>query len=132
MLVGIVGTGIAVYQLAVIKESKKRKQEIQYILAGIGNLALLKNQTWNNQINSFPKFQDNKDIEAYRVHLRARDDLREINGLVTALEGTIDSESSASLAMMEKVLKQGEINLKINELQGKTNNQQNSGANETQ
>ncbi len=34
-LVGVIGLGIAIYQWAVINEGKKRRSELQYILAGI-------------------------------------------------------------------------------------------------
>ena len=52
-LVGIIGTGIAIYQWAVLNETNKRKSELQYILAGINNAALQKQVSWQNQINTF-------------------------------------------------------------------------------
>ena len=45
-LVGILSVGIAIYQWAVLNEAKKRRHEIQFILAGVGHLALSKCQSW--------------------------------------------------------------------------------------
>jgi hypothetical protein len=56
-LVGIISAGIAIYQWAVINEGKKRKSELQYILAGINNAAIQKQLAWQNQINTLPKLQ---------------------------------------------------------------------------
>lgn len=50
-VVGVIGTGIAIYQTAVINESKKRKNELQYLLAGINAAAVQKQQAWQNQIS---------------------------------------------------------------------------------
>jgi hypothetical protein len=51
LLVGIIGTGIAIYQWAVLNESAKRKKEIQFLLAGVSNISLAKQQAWINQIS---------------------------------------------------------------------------------
>ena len=48
LLVGTIGTGIVIYQTAVINESRKRRAEFQFLLAGISNLALSKSQSWIN------------------------------------------------------------------------------------
>lgn len=101
-LVGIIGLGIAIYQWAVISENKKRKSELQYILAGINNAVIQKNLTWQNQINTLPKLESQQDWETGRLYLRARDDFAEIASLTIALEGTIDIDSSAISAMMDK------------------------------
>ncbi|PSV14406.1 hypothetical protein [Photobacterium kishitanii] len=100
--VGIISTGIAVYQWAMINESNKRKSELQYLLAGINNAAIQKQMAWQNQINTLPKFESPQDWEMGRLYLRARDDMGEIASLTIALEGTIDAENSAITAMMDK------------------------------
>ncbi|WLQ14343.1 hypothetical protein O5O45_00110 [Hahella aquimaris] len=100
--VGVIGTAIAIYQFAILRESKKRKNEIQYILAGINNAALQKQMSWQNQINTLPKLETDKEWEFGRVLLRARDDFQEIVGLTLALEGTIDTENSAIKKLMEQ------------------------------
>ena len=114
MLVGIIGTGIAIYQWAVINEAKKRKSELQYILAGINNAAIQKQIAWQNQINTLPRLESPQDWETGRLYLRARDDFSEIASLTIALEGTIDIDNSAISAMMDKSI---EIVQKNNKLQ---------------
>ncbi|MBX3640499.1 MAG: hypothetical protein KF888_08300 [Nitrosomonas sp.] len=112
-LVGVIGLGITIYHWAISNENKKRKREIQFILAGVGNLALSKAQAWNNQIGLLPKPKGDVDLETLRVHSKARDDLTEIHSLVSALEGTIDSECSATISLLEKCIKQNELNNKL-------------------
>lgn len=112
--VGIIGTAIAIYQVAVIRENKKRKNEIQYILAGINHAALQKQMSWQNQISTLPKLETAQDWEYGRALLRARDDFHEIVGLTQALEGTIDTENSAIKKLMEQSIEITKLN---NELQ---------------
>ena len=114
IIVGLIGLGIAIYQWAVIDESKKQLVKIQYTLAGVGTLALAKVQAWNNQASLLPKLETNEDLAMLRVHSNARDDLMEISSLVSALEGSIDPESSATTTLLEKAINQGKLN---NELQ---------------
>lgn len=102
LLVGIIGTAIAIYQAAVIRETQKRRGELQYILAGINNAALQKQMAWQNQINTLQKLETHQDWEMGRLYLRARDDFSEIASLTIALEGTIDVDSSAIRSMMDK------------------------------
>jgi hypothetical protein len=113
-LVGVIGLGISIYQWAVINEGKKRKSELQYILAGINNAAIQKQMAWQNQINTLPKLESPQDWEMGRLYLRARDDFSEIASLTIALEGTIDIDNSAISAMMDKSI---EIVQKNNALQ---------------
>ena len=113
LIVGIIGTAIAIYQFAVINENKKRKAEMQFLLAGIGNLALSKQQAWNNQISWLPNPQNPGELENFRIHSRARDDFIEISSIVSALEGAIDIDSSASTKMLERSIKNGELNNKL-------------------
>ncbi|SMF48873.1 hypothetical protein SAMN02745866_03199 [Alteromonadaceae bacterium Bs31] len=114
LLVGVIGTSIAIYQAAVIREGKKRKSELQYILAGINNAALQKQQTWQNQISTLKKLESEQDWEMGRLYLRAKDDFAEIASLTIALEGTIDIDNSAIKSMMDKSI---EIVRKNNVLQ---------------
>ncbi|WP_318468308.1 hypothetical protein [Photobacterium leiognathi] len=113
LLVGIIGTGIAIYQWAVLNESKKRKKEIQFLLAGISNLSLAKQQAWINQISLLNQPQEAEQLAHARSCVRARDDLSEIQSLVAALEGSIDSDCSATTAILEKTLEQTKLNNQI-------------------
>ncbi len=98
---GIIGTAIAIYQYAVINESKKRNKELQYLLAGVNNLAIQKVHAWNNQLGLIPNPEED-GLERVRLAVRARDDCGEIASLTVALEGTIDPECSAITGMMKK------------------------------
>jgi len=115
-VVGIVGCGIAIYQWAIINENKKRRQENQFLLAGIGHLALSKMQAWNNQIRLLPRPNSDEELEIFRIHTSARDDLGEVYSLASALEGTIDSRTSATTALLEKGMRQAELNNKLQEI----------------
>ena len=113
-IVGIIGTGIAIYQWAVLNETNKRKSELQYILAGINNAALQKQVSWQNQMNTLPKLESSEDWEKGRLYLRAKDDMGEIASLAVALEGAIDIKNSAIGKMLEQSI---EMVRKNNELQ---------------
>lgn len=102
LVVGIVGTGIAIYQTAVINESKKRKNELQYLLAGVNAVATQKQQAWQNQMSLLSTPETDEEWTIAKLHVRARDDVSEIANLTSALEGTIDSDNSAIVAMMDK------------------------------
>jgi len=104
LVVGIIGTGVAIYQWAVLNESKKRKRELQYIIAGINSAALQKQQAWQNQIALISKPETPAEWETARLYVRAKDDFAEIASLTVALEGTIDVEGSAISDMMDKYL----------------------------
>ncbi len=101
--VGIIGTGIAVYQTAVINESKKRKNELQYLLAGINAAAVQKQQAWQNQISLLQPPNTPEDWKITQLCVRARDDAMELGNLTSALlERTIDPDNSAIVTMMDK------------------------------
>lgn len=104
LAVGIIGTGVAIYQWAVLNEGKKRKRELQYIIAGINSAALQKQQAWQNQISLISKPKTPAEWETVRLYVRAKDDFAEIASLTVALEGTIDVEGSAISDMMDKYL----------------------------
>ncbi|MBU2969071.1 hypothetical protein KO527_06900 [Pseudoalteromonas sp. C2R02] len=101
LIFGVIGTGIAIYQTAVINESKKRKHELQYLLAGINAAANQKQMAWQNQISMLNP-TTKEEFEVAQVYVRARDDITEVATLSSALEGTIDSNNSAILSMMDK------------------------------
>ncbi|MGO2183054.1 MAG: hypothetical protein ACTH36_12180 [Pseudoalteromonas nigrifaciens] len=102
LIVGIIGTAIAIYQAAIINESKKRKNELQYLFAGINAAAVQKQQAWQNQIALLPKPSTPEEWAIAHAYIRARDDVAEIANLTSALEGTIDPDNSAIVAMMDK------------------------------
>ncbi len=102
LIVGIIGTAIAIYQAAIINESKKRKNELQYLFAGINAAAAQKQKAWQNQIALMPKPSTSEEWAIAHSHIRARDDMAEIANLTSALEGTIDPDNSAIVAMMDK------------------------------
>jgi hypothetical protein len=114
LLVGILSTCIAVYQAAIIKANKKRNTEIQFILAGINNAAIQKQISWANQISLLKKPNNEEDWFSVRTHINARDGFSEISQLVTALEGTIDIDSSAISKMYDRSI---DVAKKNNELQ---------------
>lgn len=113
---GILSTGIAIYQWAVINETKKRRHEIQFILAGVGHLVLGKCQSWDNQIGLLARPETANDLGIFRAYASVRDDLIEIKNLVSALEGTVDSNSSASIALLQKGIEQAKLNNELQEI----------------
>lgn len=114
LMVGVVGTSIAIYQWAVINEGKKRKNELQYLLASINNVALQKQQTWQTQISLLTSPETPDEWKIARLYCRARDEFSEIASLTVALEGAIDTDKSALSDMMQKSI---DIVQKNNELQ---------------
>jgi hypothetical protein len=102
LIVGIIGTAIAIYQAAIINESKKRKNELQYLFAGINAAAIQKEKAWQNQIALLPKPSTPEEWAVAHAYVRARDDMAEIASLTIALEGTIDPDNSAIVSMMDK------------------------------
>ena len=102
LLMGIIGTFISIYQAAVIRESKKRTNELQYVLAALSVSALNKQQAWQNQINLI--IHDNPDIkhEDLSLHISARDGFTEIGNICGSLEGVFDTSQSAIRDMMHK------------------------------
>jgi len=115
LLFGFIGTGIAIYQWAVLNESKKRNKEIQYLLAGVSNLSLAKQQAWINQISLLNISNDPEQLAHARAYVRARDDLGEVHSLVSALEGVIDADNSATTSILKKSLEQSKINNQLQE-----------------
>lgn len=102
LIVGIIGTAVAIYQAAIINESKKRRNELQYLFAGINAAANQKQRAWQNQIALIPKPSTPEECTVAQISIRARDDMAEIANLTSALEGTIDPDNSAIVAMMDK------------------------------
>ena len=110
----VISTGIAIYQFAVIREGKKRKHEVQFLLAGVNALALQKQQSWNNQIGTLGDLHAEGMLEKAAPLVRARDDFTELAGLTSSLEGAIDTDFSAITKLMDKALA---VTVKNNELQ---------------
>lgn len=102
LVVGVIGTSIAIYQAAIINESKKRKNELQYLFAGINAAANQKQQAWQNQISLLSTPSTQEEWKVAQLCVRARDDAMELANLTSALEGTIDPDNSAIVAMMDK------------------------------
>jgi hypothetical protein len=86
---------------------------LQFLLAGIHQIALSKQMEWNSQMNLLTKPQSDKDLEILRIHARARDNLMEISSAITALESVLDTESSAISSMLEKTIEQTELNNRL-------------------
>ena len=116
MVTGVIGAAIAIYKTAILNERKKRSSELQYLLAGISHTALSKSQAWTNQINLLPQPNNDCELAILRAHTRAKDDLTEIHNLAAALEGVIDSDSSAISSLLKKIAVDSETNNKIQEI----------------
>ncbi|GEA05227.1 hypothetical protein KUL17_41240 [Alteromonas sp. KUL17] len=104
LLVGIIGTAIAIYQTAVLNESKKRNGELQFLLAGINSSAAQKMQSWQNQISIASDSLTPDKMDEFKLLIRARDDFTDLSNLTVSLEGAIDPDSSAISKMMDKYL----------------------------
>jgi len=94
-IVGALGTIAAIYQLGVLNETKKRKRELQYILASLNSGALQKQMAWQNQISALKDPATEEEWEIVKIHMRARDSFAELAQQVLAMEGIIDTEYSA-------------------------------------
>jgi hypothetical protein len=86
------------------------------LLARISNTALLKSQAWANQLNTYATPNTEAEVSLLRLLLRAKDELVEIHGLVSALEGAVDSEESATTSILKKTLEQSKINNEIQQV----------------
>jgi hypothetical protein len=115
LVVGIIGICFAVYQTAIINENKKQRVRLQYLLAGVSNLALSKAQAWINQSSLIGQTDTSSQLDVARVLIRAKDDFTEVHSLAAALEKSIDSDESAITQLLEETLKQSELNNKIQE-----------------
>lgn len=111
-LVGIVGLGIAIYQWAILNEKKKRAKEIQYLFVGMANIATMKVQKYYNLVNI--ELKESEERTLARIYNTMADDLSEVSSLATALESSIDPNSSASTEVLERNIKMSQLN---NELQ---------------
>lgn len=103
LIVSFIGISIAVYQAAVINEGKKRKHELQHLLAGVHALAVHKASAWKNQISLISEPPSPEKLEVLQLHIRARDDMHSISSLCVALEGAIDTNNSAIDVVVSKV-----------------------------
>ena len=89
---------------------------MQFLLAAISSSLNMKQVGWNYQIQELTQRQPNADPELLRIHLRARDDMGELQQLVTSLEGAISYEFSAVSHNMEKSIEQGKLNNQLQDL----------------
>lgn len=101
-ILGALGTFIAVYQAAVLRESRKRKEELQYLLISIGQVAILKHQAWEDLIELL---DDGDTREVRKSYMKASNDMKEINSMASTLESVIDSQGSAASKMQERILR---------------------------
>jgi len=101
-LLGALGTFIAVYQAAVLRESRKRKEELQYLLISIGQVAIHKQQAWDKLIEML---EDTDTREVRKSYMKAANDMKEIHSMASTLESVIDSQRSASSSMQERLLR---------------------------
>lgn len=111
--VGVIGTGIAIYQWAILNEKKKKTQEIQYLFVGMSNLATSKIQKYYNLMNI--TLAESKDRELPKAYNMAADDFAEISSLATALESSIDPDSSASTQVLKRSIEQNKLNNQLQE-----------------
>jgi len=104
LLVGVIGTAIAIYQWATLNALKARNSELQFLLAGINSSAAQKMQSWQNQIHLLLEPQNVDQLDTMKVMHRAKDDFADMSNLIVSLEGAIDPENSAISKMMDKYL----------------------------
>ena len=114
IVIAAVSSGIAIYEFAIIRESNKRKYEIQHILAGIHDSALQKQISWQNQLDMIGNLQTSRDWEFARTILMVKDDFGGIVALAKALEGSVDTDYSATTELLKNSI---EVNKLNNELQ---------------
>ena len=105
----VLGTGAAIWQTAIVRETDKRKNEIQYLLAGIGKLSGMKMMKWKQQIQLLEKNDTKYDRqEILNIYYFFRDEINEISVLATALEGAVASGTTATEQIEEKILQKQE------------------------
>ena len=68
LMVGVIGTAIAIYQCASLNANKEKLSEVQFLLAGINNSAVMKQIAWKNQLQFHGNPTDEKDKEIFRIH----------------------------------------------------------------
>ena len=113
-IIGVVGTGVSIYQWAQINATKERFREIQFLMASIHSSAIMKQVGWQNQLSMHVNPLNEQDKELFRTIVSVRDDFAELANLVSAMEGAISAHDSAISEVMKKVLEQSKLN---NELQ---------------
>ena len=114
-LASLLGTAIAIFQAGYMRANSKHLNKLQYLLAGVGNTALLKQQAWDNQmaiLKSKGKI-DEAFMSELAIHQSARDGFAEIASLVSGLEGAITTDHSAVTSNLENTLKQTKLNNQI-------------------
>ena len=113
----VVSSVAAIYQFAVLKERKKSHRNYQYLLASVGNISLQKMQKWTTQISGIPPEPSSYDtLFVLRTLHNAKDDIAEIQSMVSALEGTICLEFSATTELLKKNIEDSKLNNQLQEI----------------
>jgi len=112
-IIGVVGTGLSIYQWAQINATKDRFREIQFLLASIHSAALAKQVGWQNQLGMRANPVDEKNQEIFRIVVSVRDDFAELATLASAMEGAISAKDSAISEVMKKAREQSKLNNEI-------------------
>lgn len=94
-VLGVIGSLISVYQLALIRAQSKERRNFQYLLAALNSSAIAKQIRWQGNIALLPPTQSERDLEIRRLYETARTDMMDMAQQAFALERSIDSDSSA-------------------------------------
>jgi hypothetical protein len=94
-ILGVIGSLISVYQLALIRAQSKERRNFQYLLAALNSSAIAKQMRWQVTIALLPSLQSERDLEIRRLYETARSDMMDLAQQAFALERSIDSDSSA-------------------------------------
>lgn len=116
-ILAVFSSAAAIYQLALLKEREKSHRKYQYLLASVGNISLQKMQKWTTQISGIPSEPNSYDtLFVLRTLHNAKDDIAEIQSMVSALEGTICSDFSATTELLKKNIEDSKLNNKLQEI----------------
>lgn len=94
-ILGVIGSLISVYQLALIRGQSKERRNFQYLLAALNGSAIAKQMRWQVNISLLPPPQSERDLEIRRIYETARSDMIDLAQQAFALERSINSDSSA-------------------------------------
>ena len=94
-VLGVIGSLISVYQLALIRAQSKERRNFQYLLAALNSSAIAKQMRWQVNIALLPPLQSERDLEIRRLYETGRSDMMDLAQQAFALERSIDSDSSA-------------------------------------
>lgn len=94
-VLGVIGSLISVYQLALIRGQSKERRNFQYLLAALNSSAISKQMRWKTNVGLLRPPQDERDLEIRRLYETALSDVMDLAQQAFALERSIDSDSSA-------------------------------------